>query len=324
MLIIQKEKIGEWLKELTKKFIVIDARKDILPFKQYFLPPEEEIFVFDKNKKKLLAAKKTEEFILFGLHPKAAGALAQLAEIMKTPKPDFFYFQKRQAATVVSVTETEETMPHKEIDLILEKIPSTSSGQEKYKAHVLSKKGEKIAKNKFFKKTNLPLLHPAILRDCGGQAAPPIPELRKLLLDPELLKDAVEWSWQGCPEIWEKLGQQCLGCGICTYVCPLCHCFSIGDKCSIDKTRATKIRRWTACTLPEFSQITGGHKFHGSIKERYYNWFFHKFVRAYKEYGKAQCVACGNCKKNCPAGIDIEQVILDILKNFQKNKKQGA
>jgi ferredoxin len=29
---------------------------------------------------------------------------------------------------------------------------------------------------------------------------------------------------------WEKLAQKCLGCGICTYFCPTCHCFDVTDE----------------------------------------------------------------------------------------------
>jgi predicted aldo/keto reductase-like oxidoreductase len=71
--------------------------------------------------------------------------------------------------------------------------------------------------------------------------------------------------------------------------------------------------------LPRFAKIAGGHNFHPTVKERYYNWFYHKFVRAYREYGKAQCVACGNCKKNCPAGIKIGEVLKEIVGDYKKS-----
>ena len=142
-------------------------------------------------------------------------------------------------------------------------------------------------------------------------------KLRKLLLSPELLNDAVKWSWKGYPRIWKRLEDECMGCGICTYVCPLCHCFSSQDSLELNGRSASRCKSWSACTLPEFSSVAGGHKFHKGVKERYYNWFFHKFVRGYKEYGKSQCVACGNCKSECPARIDIEEVLTGIVIKYK-------
>lgn len=139
--------------------------------------------------------------------------------------------------------------------------------------------------------------------------------MRQLLLDSELLSDAVKWSHNH--KIWEDLAQRCLGCGICTYVCPLCHCFSIEDRVDLDD-KCSRCRKWDACTLPGFAKIAGGHSFRPTLKERYYNWFYHKFVRAYKEYGKSQCVGCGRCKKYCPAQIDIQEVLKNILEEYKK------
>ena len=140
--------------------------------------------------------------------------------------------------------------------------------------------------------------------------------MRQLLLDSELLADAVEWSHGH--KIWDELAEKCLSCGICTYVCPLCYCFSLEDRVDLDD-KCSRCRKWDACTLPGFAKITGGHDFRPTLKERYYNWFYHKFVRAYKEYGKSQCVGCERCKKSCPAGIDIQEVLKIILEDYKKN-----
>jgi len=136
-----------------------------------------------------------------------------------------------------------------------------------------------------------------------------------LLLDSELLADAVEWSRNH--KIWDELAEKCLGCGICTYVCPLCYCFSLEDKVGLDD-KCSRCRKWDACTLPGFSKITGGHDFRPTLKEKYYNWFYHKFVRAYREYGKSQCVGCERCKSQCPAKIDILEVLKTILEDYGK------
>ncbi len=318
MLIIKKENLDNLKDELAKESKLVDLQqRDVLPFKKYFFLVEEEIFSFNKEDNKLSSKggsafdgkdqKEPEPFILFGLPLRATEALVQLDEIMKTPVPDFYYFQRRKASTVISIIEEDGPVPHLGVDLILEKI-----NDKEYKVHILTEKGKNISKSKLFVKSDK--------KEIAGSAKKnkTMSELRKLLLDPELLKDAVEWSWKGFPEIWDDLGKRCIGCGICTYVCPLCHCFSIEDGCSLNGKTCSKTRKWSACTLPEFATVTGGHDFHPSIKERYYNWFYHKFVRAYKEYGKAQCVACGNCQRQCPARINIEEELLKIIEKYQE------
>ncbi|MBU2633073.1 4Fe-4S dicluster domain-containing protein [Patescibacteria group bacterium] len=309
MLVIEKNKIEELVKELAKKTNLVDVRKDVLPFKQYFFSPSEETFSFDKNKSKIAPTKKEKEFVVFGLNLRDTEALVQLDEIMKRPQEDSFYFQKRNKATIISIINERGHMPHVGIDLIIERISNNE-----YKALALTKKGRKITENNFFKERKINSDSTEIKKDETS-------ELGKMLLNPELLRDVITWSWKNYPKIWGELGEKCLGCGICTYVCPLCHCFSMEDTCELTGAKCSRTRKWTACTLPEFAQITGGHDFHPTIKERYYNWFYHKFVRAYNEHGKSQCVACGRCKKHCPAGIDIEKVLLEIVNNFQKSSQ---
>lgn len=303
-LVIEKKQIEDWLAELKQTYKLVDVRDSILPPKQYFFPPQEEIFVFDKKSQKLTSPTQQEELLLFGLSLKKLEAMTQLDEIMEKPQPDFFYWQRRIKSILIGLTDKSfEVAPGG--DLILEKI---NEGQ--YQILVLTKKGRKIAKSKFLKQVKNPKVkkYPATLRP-----------LKKMLLDPEFLAEAVAWSRNH--KIWDELAEKCLGCGICTYVCPLCHCFSMEDSVSLDNSKCSRCRYWDACTLPGFSKVAGGHNFHSSVKQRYYNWFYHKFVRSYKEYGKAQCVACGKCKKYCPAGISIEEVLKEIVKDYKKDRK---
>lgn len=303
-LVIEKKQIKDWLGQLKKKFAVVDMRKAVLPAKQYFLLPREEIFNFDKKKNQLSSPAYHKKLVILCYHLDQLEAMTQLDEIMKKPQPDFFYFQKRNQAILIGlIDKSVKVAPGG--DIILEKI-----NPRQYRILVLTDKGKKISKNKFFKKVEDPQIKKYPAKPNPG---------REALLDPELLAEAVAWSVNH--QIWDELAKKCLGCGICTYVCPLCHCFSIEDRVSLAGTECTRCRQWDACTLSGFTKIAGGHNFHPSIKERYYNWFYHKFVRAYKEYGKAQCVACGRCKEHCPAGIEIGEVLKEIVEDYRKSRK---
>ncbi len=337
MLVIEKQKIGGLLQYLAKSTVVIipvrrtsqeaiesvfekfEPRKTIdfnyLPtlcsIKDFFLPAKENIFVFNKPRRKVgvpTEAMGRKPFILFGLNSRDLEALTQLDEIMTKPNADFFYFQKRKMATIIGlINEPIKTPPGG--DLILLKV-----NNEQYEAIPLTDKGRALAKRKFFKNES------ALITSAGAKSEEIMPHLKQLLLDPEFLADVIKWSWRQDLAIWDELATRCLGCGICTYVCPLCYCFFIEDKVDLDGKTCTRCRQWDACTLPRFAQISGGHNFHQTIRERYYNWFFHKFVRAYNEYGKSQCVACGRCQKYCPAKIDIEKYILKMVDAYVKAK----
>ncbi len=314
-LTIGEEKLEDFLKSVGQEFALFDVRNDYykggVPFKKYFFPQKQKIF--SKNGGSgIVAAEPPKKFVLFGLDLPDLEALTYFDEIMKTPREDFFYFQNRNRAVVIG--------------LIRERIDAAPGGDAvfqdmgggRYRVWLNTEKGGDFIKKykKFFHESG-----------GGGEEenAPQIPEnkslsewsrsMRALVLDPELLAKAVEWSRDH--PIWDELGKRCLGCGICTYVCPLCHCFSIEDSVGLSG-ECSRCRKWDACTLPGFAKIAGGHNFRPSIKERYYNWFYHKFVRGYNEYGKSQCVGCGRCKKFCPASIDIKKVLETILKDYKK------
>jgi len=298
--IIKRDAIDSFATRSKEHYDFFDCMNAVLSPKQYFLPPNEELFNFNKKKEEVEPGRKIKPFVLFGLSVDDLKAIAYLDEIMRG---DHFYNRRRTKAILIGVVN--DTAPTG--DIILRKLKNGD-----YEISQVTDKGKRFVKN----------LDIEIVKADGQEYDTThneeMPELKKLLLDPELLKDAVAWSWEGMPKLWDDLQKKCLGCGICTYVCPLCHCFSMEDKIEIDDSACKRCRLWSACTLPEFAKIAGGHNFHGELKERYYNWFYHKFVRGYLEFGKAQCVACGKCKKMCPAKIDIEEILMNIVNEYKK------
>lgn len=299
--------------------LVLNYQTTVLPPTSFFLPPEEELFTV--KGKRVVETAPPKPFVIFGLSLKDLAGICRLDEIMSREPADSFYLNRRKKAILIAISDKEvpSSSPFAGLerasslrsevgippggDLILEKIGKV------YRAIALTNAGHKIA--------NLPLFKERVIKAKSQPKGKPS-KLEAMLLDSELLARAIEWSRENYPQIWERLGKVCLGCGICTYVCPLCYCFEMEDQTSLDKTTCTRCRYWSACTLPGFAIVAGGHNFRPTIKDRYYNWYYHKFVRAYKEFGQAQCVACGRCQKYCPAGIDIEKVLGEIVAEFQK------
>jgi sulfhydrogenase subunit beta (sulfur reductase) len=286
--------------------LVWNYRVTVLSPKQYFFPPGEVLFTY-AGKRIRTPAIPRKKLLIFGLSLRDLEAITQLDEIMSTPRPDYFYGRRRSESILIGVTDETVHAPSSG-DLILQNIDAAH-----YRAIPLTEAGQRIAASEVFRKQEA--------SPRKAKANQVMKELAQLLLDPETLANAVTWSWIAGRTVWEELGQRCLGCGICTYVCPICHCFAMENSVSLDGSLSQRRRQWDACTLPGFARIAGGCDLHPSQQQRYHNWYYHKFVRGYREYGKSQCVACGRCQAYCPAGIDMEQELSRIVREYREAKR---
>lgn len=271
-----------------------------LPPKFLFLPPEETLFQIKNGRVK--KREKIQDLIIFCSYKDLIGIL-ELDEIMSKSPADYFYLQRREKAILVGISQ-EKIEASYGGDLILERI-----NPQFYKVEILTKKGKKLIRSNFFEKKKIN----------SRIETKKLNSLESLLLDSELLKEAIEWSINH--PLWEETAKICLGCGICSYVCPLCYCFSLEDKRSFDASECSRCRRWDSCFFANFAQIAGGKNFHPQLKDRLYNWYYHKFVRAYREFGRSNCIGCGRCQKYCPAKIDIEKILSRILKDYLDYQK---
>ena len=106
---------------------------------------------------------------------------------------------------------------------------------------------------------------------------------------------------------WKDLAETCLGCGICTYLCPTCHCFDICDEGA--GQGGERIRVWDSCQFPLFTQQASGFNPRPTVKERFRQRIMHKFSYLPETHGMLGCVGCGRCITECPVNLDIREVI---------------
>ena len=104
-------------------------------------------------------------------------------------------------------------------------------------------------------------------------------------------------------EYWGKSSQSCLSCGICTYLCPTCHCFDL-----VDEARR-KLRCYDSCAFRDFTLEASGENPRLNKKDRYRQRVFHKFNYFQKNFGENLCVGCGRCIRFCPVKINIADII---------------
>jgi len=110
---------------------------------------------------------------------------------------------------------------------------------------------------------------------------------------------------------WDEVSRKCLGCGICTYICPTCHCFDVFDYAP-QETTGSRCRCWDSCMYGDFTKMAGGHNPRPTKKERVRNRFMHKIKYHLDRYGIDGCVGCGRCIIKCPVNMDITRIITDL------------
>lgn len=110
--------------------------------------------------------------------------------------------------------------------------------------------------------------------------------------------------------LWATLHEKCLGCGVCTFLCPTCHCFDILDEAQ--GPAGERIRIWDSCMFPQFTLHASGANPRPSGKERMRQRVMHKFKYYVENNGCVACTGCGRCIKYCPVNMDIRQILKQI------------
>lgn len=261
-----------------------------LPPKEFFLPPEEVLFEYENGKIKDSAEE--ERKILFGLSIEDLEGVARLKDIFSRPIKDKV-FEKRDKNIILIGLDRFNPPVGKLFDLYLMNL-----GKDQFAGFAGSKEGQKILKNPLFSEKRVKI--------------PSVKKKGDELLKRKDLAKIVEGS-RNHP-VWKELAEICFGCGICSYVCPLCYCFETEDKTEIDKDKGARCRSWDSCMLYHFAETSAGN-FRPELEKRIYNWYFHKFVRMPAEYGFSGCVGCNRCIIYCPAKINYRRVLERLVRD---------
>ena len=107
--------------------------------------------------------------------------------------------------------------------------------------------------------------------------------------------------------LWDTMAETCLGCGVCTFLCPTCHCFDLFDE--RQEKGGRKLRVHDACMFASFTREASGHNPRGKRGDRLRQRVMHKFSYAPEKFGDIFCVGCGRCIMHCPSNIDIRETV---------------
>ena len=108
---------------------------------------------------------------------------------------------------------------------------------------------------------------------------------------------------------FEEIGNRCLECGACTYVCPACTCFTVTDR-KTGENEIERVRMWDACALGGFTRMAGGHNPRKAIHDRRNRRFFRKLAHYFiqRELSMA-CVGCGRCHVACHGDVGMPSTV---------------
>ncbi len=137
-------------------------------------------------------------------------------------------------------------------------------------------------------------------------------EVTENVKQPEVAFDSKEvYEWLGenfeNPK-WEGIGNICLSCAQCAFVCPVCHCFDIVDE-DYSYTDGRRMKNWDGCQFGNFTLHASGHNPRDIQSKRYRQRINHKFRYYVDKFGQILCTGCGRCSRGCPVSIDIKEIV---------------
>ncbi len=331
---ILKTDISAWLKSLADKFEVrapvteggvtrfakiddstaidLSASGPNQTLREHFTPETETLFEYKWSGKDAsinTPSIQEKDTFIFGVRACDAGALKYVDAVYSMVEPrDEPYFARREHTVIAGMfcsdpawscfcTAVNDFLTNPiEMDLNF-----TDIG-DRYYAEAYTSKGEGIL--------SVPQFQTATAEDAQAVENVRRKALSRLPSKANHAEACLTYDWSH--PIFDELAEKCLGCGICAFNCPTCHCFDI-QECA-KGSKGSRFRCWDTCQFDKFTLMGHGHNPRPSRKERTRQRVFHKFKYSQERYGMLGCVGCGRCISMCPVNIDIQKVVSELEK----------
>ena len=252
--------------------------------------------------------------VLFGIRPCDARGFLLLDKVFGGGCRDPYYTDRRSGTVVVSLGCVDPNPSC--FCLSMGGGPCSSEGSDvllldlgdRYIAEAVSEKGAALLEDQAFEKSDEKSL--SLAEKTKKQAEASMQPVAKK----ENLEEELERLFSD--PVWKDLAESCLSCGICTYLCPTCHCFDLCDEAS--GQAGERIRVWDSCQFPLFTQQASGFNPRPSVKERFRQRIMHKLSYLPKSQSMTGCVGCGRCVTECPVNLDIREVMVSLSKGNER------
>ena len=279
------------------------------PAKEVFFPQSETMFQYDKTGKqnRVISSEEVKrKRVIFGIRPCDIEAISILDDVFGgTEYTDVYFLNKRRATTIMGMACNDPLSTcfcsstgggpfhRKGSDLFFIDLGET------FLVELLTDKGMTFQKNGFFKEIDTKEI--SLVEEIEEKAS------KKVDTSVPLEKIEEKLDLMSESSFWERIHEKCIGCRICTYLCPTCHCFDIVDETF--GNQGQRVRHWDSCLSPLYSLETSGHNPRPTHRERTRQRLMHKFNYFPKIFGRIACVGCGRCILYCPVQFDIRQAI---------------
>jgi sulfhydrogenase subunit beta (sulfur reductase) len=304
---------------------VLEYGNTAAPAKVLFFPRSEVLFEL----KELGDAPQAEEtlppdqpWVLFGARLCDTKGLVLLDLLFQDREPDPYYTRRRETCTIVALAcgdpelecfceSTVQGLSQPEgADIVLTPL------EGRFLVEAVTEKGEA-------------LLQPSA--DLFGEASEADAQAKRELIAQAAEAQLRKLSFEGITEqvqerhedeeFWQAVAQACLGCGICTFLCPTCSCFDVQDEAA--GAEGKRYRCWDSCQFGQFCVEASGHDPREQQWQRQRNRIAHKLFYSVDRFGRITCVGCGRCIRHCPVNIDITRIISQ-LQSERESKPASA
>jgi sulfhydrogenase subunit beta (sulfur reductase) len=320
-------KAGEvWSYELIEKpeNIILDYPNTLIPPKKVLFPQREVLFEFESSSEQEMKLKEVipEETpsVIFGIRSCDARALAKLEKIFKGGFEDISFSKRKNQTILVGLACN--TPPYPDcfctsvggspyskdgLDMLM-----TDMG-EKYYVESVTEEGEKLIESSINLFNDPEVTVKEELEQIHKESEK---KIKLYIKDIDKISSKLPEIFE--TEFWDKESLSCISCGICTYLCPVCHCFDINDEvlCTFP-LKGKRVRTWDNCQFPDFTMHSSGHNPRSDKASRLRQRIMHKFNYFNENCKELLCTGCGRCISKCPVGIDIVEV-LEKVRLYEK------
>ncbi|MEW5900811.1 MAG: 4Fe-4S dicluster domain-containing protein [Acidobacteriota bacterium] len=315
----KKDDEGRWDYTEGLDDLTLDVLQTALPPKKILFPQREvflEFFKTAEGNRETLEVKEIlpeeESVVIFGARPCEARAAWLLDEVFSGDYKDPYYWRRRDQTSLVGLT-CSTPLSENCFCLSVGGSPFSEEGLdialtdlgEVYYVKSLTPKGDALinAAKELFEEPKAE--EKKKLKAIQAEAEK---KIKRRLKAPQGLSAKLKGMFES--PLWDEESMACIRCGICTYLCPSCHCFDLSDEVdSSSPLRGKRVRTWDTCQFPDFTMHSSGHNPRPDRASRLRQRLFHKFQYFVEVYDKFQCVGCGRCITLCPMGIDIIKVL---------------
>lgn len=282
--------------------------------KEFFLPPTEPLFSWKQTQADVTLEPVPTRFapkVVLGARPCDAAGVVVLDKVMGWDYRDELWFGRREATTIVSLacSGVDDSCFCRVVGLS----PETEKGADLvlypveggFLAKPVTEKGEALVATHAGRFTEAP----------GGGTVPvgagttPFSVGTGGISGPIDIGAVHDWLADHFEHpLWEAIALRCHGCGACASVCPTCHCFDIVDEPD-GITAGTRRRNWDTCQEGRFTLHASGHNPREQQTARFRQRVMHKFYIYPEKFGETLCTGCGRCVRDCPAGMDLPEIV---------------